>query len=101
MDKSFADKPAVMLYFYNDTCQPCVALRPKVKEMIEKNFPLIEPHFIEAISNPEQAASYGVFASPTLIFLFDGREFRRYSKYISLSAIASELERPYELMFSE
>jgi len=95
------NKPAVLLYFYNDNCQPCVALRPKVAELLTSQFPLIEGVFINASTEPELTASYGVFASPTLIILFEGKEFRRYSKYISLSSLSEELSRPYSLMFEE
>lgn len=95
------NKPAVLLYFYNDTCQPCVALRPKVAELLDTEFPLIEGVFVNAATEPELTASFGVFASPTLIILFEGKEFRRYSKYISLTALSEELSRPYALMFEE
>jgi len=30
---------AVILYFYNDHCAPCLSLRPKLEALIESNFP--------------------------------------------------------------
>ena len=101
MHLSLENKPAVLLYFYNDNCQPCVALRPKVADLLNAQFPLIEGIFINATDEPELTASYGVFASPTLIILFEGKEFRRYSKYISLASLSEELSRPYGLMFED
>lgn len=101
MNEAFENKPAVMLYFYNDSCQPCVALRPKVAGLLAVEFPLIEPVFINAAEEPALTASYGVFASPTLVFLFDGKEYRRYSKYISLATLEEEVRRPYGLLFNE
>ncbi len=90
---------AAMLYFYSDKCAPCVSLRPKVIEMVEKEFPKINLAFVNAEKNPELPAKYNVFANPTLIIFFGGREYRRESKYISISQLSSEIERPYNLIF--
>ncbi len=92
---------AVMLYFYNNSCPPCVALRPKVDDMLAENYPLITRYFIEAEANPQDAADFGVFASPTIIVFFEGKEFKRFSKYISVNELSAALERPYSLLFSE
>jgi thiol-disulfide isomerase/thioredoxin len=90
---------AAMLYFYSDKCAPCVSLRPKVIEMVEKDFPKINLAFVNAEKNPELPAHYNVFANPTLIIFFGGREYRRESKYISISQLSDEIERPYSLIF--
>lgn len=93
-------KPAVLLYFYNDGCQPCLALRPKIAHLISNEFPQIECIFINAVQHPEVTAKYGVFSSPTLIFIFEGKEYRRYNMYVSISSVKDEITRPYNLMFN-
>ena len=95
------DNQAIMLYFYNNSCPPCVALRPKVDVMLAENYPLIKRVFIEANTNPQAAADFGIFSSPTLLIFFEGKEYKRYSKYISVSELNEVLARPYSLLFSE
>ena len=82
---------ALLLYFYNDSCAPCVALRPKVNEM--------QHAYINAAIYPELSASAGVFASPTIIVYFDGKENFRVSKYVSVQELSDRIQRYYSLRF--
>ena len=92
---------AVLLYLYSDRCSPCVSLRPKVMELIREAFPKVSLYFINSEKHPEIAAAYNSFSNPTLILFFDGREYRRMSKYISIPQLAGEIERPYQMIFEE
>jgi len=94
-----AEKTAILLYFYNDNCAPCKVLRPKVQEMLETDFPAMEFVLINAEQFPLIAAEYGVFASPTLLVFFEGKEFIRESKNISISELHEKIERYYNLVF--
>lgn len=94
-----ADNAAVLLYFYNDNCAPCKILRPKVQEMISTDFPEIEFRLINAEKYPATTASYGVFASPTLLVFFEGKEYIRESKNISISELHDKIERIYRMIF--
>ena len=91
--------PALLLYFYNDSCAPCVALRPKVEAMITEHFPEMKHFYINSAAFPEMSASNGVFASPTLVVFFDGKETFRVSKYISIDELAGRIQRYYDLIF--
>lgn len=99
LEESLKENSAVLLYFYNDDCPPCVALRPKVQNFIDNEFPRMKVVFINAKVFPELAASYGVFASPTIIIFFDGKENKRFSKYISLDEMADSIGRAYNILF--
>lgn len=88
-----------VVYFYNDMCAPCVALRPKVQEMIEREFCKIELVFLNTAEFPELAASYSVFASPTIIVFFEGRETFRVSKYVSIEELGIKIRRYYTMLF--
>ena len=77
-----ANRSAVMLYFYNDVCTPCKILRPKVRDMVEVNFPKIDFRVIYAEQFPAISAQFGVFASPTILVFFEGKEYIRVSKNI-------------------
>ena len=99
MNELIQESHAALLYFYNDSCAPCVALRPKVQEMTDQQFPLMKHAYINAAQFPEVAANSGVFASPTIIIYFDGKENFRVSKYISIPELSARIERYYELIF--
>ena len=94
-----ADKAAVLLYFYNDNCAPCKILRPKVEELVRDEFPNIEFRLINAEQFPASSAQYGVFASPTLLVFFEGKEYIRESKNISISELHDKIERFYTMIF--
>ncbi len=103
--KSLQDKiqtiPALLIYFYNDACAPCLALRPKVLSMVTKEFPMMELDFINAAANPEIAGHFGVFSAPTLLVFFEGKESIRESKYISLPELENKIERYYNMLMDE
>jgi len=100
LDQLNSITPALLLYFYNDSCAPCVALRPKVEAMISAEFPKMSHSYINAAQFPELAASNGVFASPTIVAFFDGKETFRVSKYVSIDELAGRIGRYYKLLFS-
>lgn len=91
---------ALLLYFYNDSCAPCVALRPKIETMVSEEFPEMRHSYINAAQFQELSASNGVFASPTIVVMFDGKETFRVSKYISVDELAGRIRRYYNLIFS-
>lgn len=90
---------AFLLYFYNDSCAPCVALRPKVEAMVLEQFPKMSHTYINSAKFPELSASNGVFASPTILVFFDGKETFRVSKYVSIDELVGRIGRYYGLMF--
>jgi thioredoxin 1 len=90
---------AFMLYFYNDNCAPCMALRPKVKQLLETEFPKIEARFIHAEQFPETASHLGIYAAPTLLVFFEGKEYIRESKNISINELKDKISRYYLMVF--
>jgi len=99
IQNTIKEKKAVLLYFYNDNCAPCKVLRPKVQDLVEAEFPEIHFLLVNAEQFPETAAEYGVFSSPTLLVFFEGKEFIRESKNISISELHNKIERIYKLAF--
>lgn len=89
----------VLVYFKNDFCGPCVALRPKVSDIIETKFPKLEMVIVDSFKNPSLAGQYNVFGNPTLLVFFEGREYIRKSKYISMPELQGDIERLYEMAF--
>jgi len=57
--------------------------------------------YIKSDKLPEVAAQNQVFAAPTILVFFDGREYIRKSRNIGISELQTEIERPYSMMFEE
>ena len=93
-------EPAMLIYFKNDNCAPCLVLRPKVKELVDESFPNIEMIVIDSVEQPEFAGEFQVYANPTLLVFFDGKEYIRKSKFVAIPELRGEISRLYEMMFS-
>ena len=92
------ESPGVLLYFSSESCNVCHALRPKIKELFDKSFPLIDQIFLDANAYPKIAAHFQVFSVPTLIVYLGGREFAREGRALSLHLLEQKLQRPYSIM---
>ncbi len=99
IQKVITENKAVVLYFYNDNCAPCKVLRPKVQDLVEMEFPLMKFVLINSEQFPVTSAAYSVFASPTIIALFEAKEYIRESKNISISELRGKIERIYKMVF--
>jgi len=88
----------VLLYFSGENCNVCHALRPKFKDLFDKEFPQIKQIYLDAHDNPEISAHYQVFSVPTMIVFLDGREFVREGRAVSMHKLTEQLSRPYGMM---
>ncbi len=88
---------SLLVYFYNDHCAPCISLRPKIEELILLRFPEMELAYVNSEQFPGLTAEHGAFSFPVLIFFFGGKEFLRYSKYVSVSELDNAVGRLYDL----
>ncbi|PLX07815.1 MAG: thioredoxin [Marinilabiliales bacterium] len=99
LDDTINDNIGAMVYFYSDKCAPCVSLRPKVKELVDEKFPKMTLAYVNSEKYPELPAKYNAFSSPTLVIFFEGKEYKRESKYISIPQLAETISRPYDMIF--
>lgn len=100
-DQLLADDDAVLAYFSTEACTVCHVLKPKVFEMVTATFPKMKMVFVESEKSPELAAQYRVFAAPTVVAFFAGRETIRKSRAFGVDELKAEIARPYSLMFDE
>lgn len=94
-----SDNPATLVYFAGEGCGVCAALRPKVAALLVQTFPRLAFGVIDCEHAPELAAAESVFAVPTVVAYFEGKEFLRMSRSFSMAELRAELERPYALFF--
>jgi len=91
--------PALLVYFTSPQCVACKSLRPKVEQMAELHFPEMKYLLVDASQNPSMTSDAGVYSAPTLVVYFEGKEYIRESKYISVEQLKEKIERYYNLMF--
>jgi thioredoxin-like negative regulator of GroEL len=94
------EEPALLAYFSTEICNVCKVLKPKVSEMVQNEFPKIKLIYIKSDKLPELAAQNQVFAAPTILVFFEGKEYIRKSRNIGIGELQSEIERPYSMIFS-
>jgi len=98
INQTLTQNDAVMLYFSAPTCNVCHALKPKLVEAITDQFPTFVIESIDISQTPEIASHFSVFAIPTVLIFFQGREFLRKSRHMSVGEVIDSIERPYNLM---
>jgi thioredoxin 1 len=92
------NEKALMLYFFNDDCLPCKSLRPKVECLMNSKFQKMKLVWIDSKRNPEIPVAFSIFASPTILVYFEGLEFGRYGKFISLGMLEVNIRRHYHFI---
>ena len=100
INNTIKENLAVMVYFSAPTCNVCHALKPKLLEELEKNFPDFKVESVDISVEEDIAPHFGVFAIPTVLIFLDGQEFIRKSRHMSVGELIEEIRRPYEIMTS-
>jgi thioredoxin-like negative regulator of GroEL len=90
---------AALFYFSAHHCGVCKVLKPKVNQLIENEYPEILLFYVDIEKSPQIAGQLRIFTIPTLLIYFEGKEFYRISRNISLEALRSTIERPYNMLF--
>ena len=98
LQNTLREEIGVLLYFSGENCNVCHALRPKFKELFDKEFPQIKQIYLDAHENVEISVHYQVFSVPTMIVFLDGREFVREGRAVSMHKMTEQLKRPYSMM---
>ncbi len=100
INQTLSTNDAVMLYFSAPACNVCHALKPKLTEAILDQFPTFVIESIDISKTPEIASHFSVFAIPTVLIFFQGREFLRKSRHMSVDEVVGDIRRPYNIMLT-
>ena len=92
---------ATLVYFSHTMCNVCTVLKPKIEDLLKTHFPLMTMHYCDTIEKPEIAAQNSIFAVPTLVIYFEGKEYIRKSRNVGIAELQNTIERPYSLMFTK
>lgn len=93
------NQPALLAYFSHQNCNVCKVLKPKVRNLIENNFPRLSLYYVNTIEYPDVAGQFSVFTVPTLLVFFESKEYIRESRYVNLDKFYDRLEKLYGIYF--
>jgi thioredoxin 1 len=97
--KAYEQNDAVLFYFSHQQCNVCKVLKPKIAELMAEEFPKIKLFYCDTVLNPEIAAQNNVFAVPSILIYFGGKELIRKSRNLGIDELRGLIERPFGLMF--
>ena len=100
LQTTIREEVGVLLYFSGEHCNVCHALRPKFRELFDKEFPQLKQIFLDAQENPKISSHYQVLSLPTILVFMDGKEFAREGRTVSLHQLTEQLKRPYGMLTS-
>ena len=88
-----------LLYLSRPDCGVCVALIPKIEELIE-GFPNLEAGYIDLDAIPEAAGKFSIFTIPGILVFIQGKETIRKARYVSIDELKGEIKRYSDLLNS-
>ncbi len=94
-----AKNTGAAIYFSTPTCNVCKVLKPKLIELLDSEFPQMNFAYVNCEIAKELSAQNSIFAVPTVLFYFEGKEFIRTSRNINLEELYHQLNRPYSFIF--
>lgn len=92
---------AVLFYFSTLSCSVGEALEPKVRELVQNEFPKICFAWIDMNALPELLGKCQVFVEPTLLLYVDSKEYLRKSRNVHLADLKQAIRRIYDLAFED
>ncbi|MBD3628780.1 thioredoxin family protein [Cyclobacterium sp.] len=101
LEKYLKDKPAVLIYFYRESCGVCQVLYPKIKQLITDEFPEINLLKLDAGHYLKMAAQLRMLSVPGILFFMEGKEFFRNNGLVSIAELQTQISRPYEILYGK
>ncbi len=98
MDKKI-DISAQLYYITSSKCSSCWALKPKIEELLKEEFPKMVFTAVASEGEPEWCAKNRIFSAPTIMLFFEGREYQRFGKAVSIVELREAISRPYNMLF--
>jgi len=98
-NQTITTEKAVLCYFSHETCNVCKVLKPKINELLDAVFPEIKMLYVDINNTPLIAGQQRIFTVPTISVWFEGKEYIRKSRNISMQELKEELQRPYSMLF--
>ena len=87
----------LLVYFASDSCNVCVAIKPKIEELLKK-YEKIKSVMVDIEKSVEISAQYNIFTIPAILVFIYGKETIREVRFISIENLSSKISRYYDLL---
>ena len=91
--------PVILLYISKDGCNVCRELKPKIIKLLDGHFPEMRFQYVDIERIKDAAGKFSVFAVPTILVFFDGKEFFREGRNLGIEQLREKIEKPYSMLF--
>ncbi len=98
---NIAENDAVLLYISAPNCSVCDALRPKIDAFFAEHYPKVVRIQANIAQTPELGAEFQILSAPAILLFFDGKEFLREGRNVSLQQMAQRVDKIYNLYFED
>ncbi|MBL4561108.1 MAG: thioredoxin family protein [Labilibaculum sp.] len=98
-EKLKEERESFYIYFSAPSCGVCQVLEPKIRDMMQNNFPELKAFHIDSSRQPEISAQLGLYTNPGLLVYLEGKEFLRRSRSIGITQVEEDIKRAYNLLF--
>jgi len=92
---------AFALYITDNTCNVGENVGPKLEKMLNENFPKLAIYQTYTSETPDLSGQLSVFAIPTVLIYFEGKQYIQKSRTFSLDELQGEIDRYYQMVFEE
>ncbi|HUW40659.1 MAG TPA: thioredoxin family protein [Rectinemataceae bacterium] len=92
---------AVAFYCSTPTCGVCASIKPKVAELMERNFPSMGLYYVDTEAIPEARGQLSVYSVPAVLCYFQGKETIREARNFGIAELGRKIERYYSLLFGD
>ncbi|MFA8433667.1 MAG: thioredoxin family protein [Marinifilaceae bacterium] len=99
LEKIKEEQSSFYIYFSTPNCGVCTVLKPKLMEMLTKEYPQLKSYTVDTAKTPEIAAQLGIYTNPSLLVFLEGQEILKRSRSIGVEEVRLALQRPYSLAF--
>jgi len=88
----------VVVYYSNDACNVCKTLKPKLLELLNREFPTVKAIYIDIEKSPVISGQYRVFSIPTIDIYVMGKEHKRFGRNVVMHEFEAAIRKPYEML---
>ena len=90
---------AALLYVSAPRCNVCEVLKPKIEALFDRKFPQVDLYETDISKVPQLAGRFNIMSAPAILLFFDGKEFAREGRNVSLELFERKVEKIYRLYF--
>ncbi|MBO1924139.1 MULTISPECIES: thioredoxin family protein [Thiomicrorhabdus] len=92
---------ALLVLYGGSECNVCHAIKPMLIDQISEHYPKMQMAYIDCHKTTEVCSQEGIFSLPVVQVYFTGQKFIEEVRSFSLQKLRDDIQRPYQMLFSE